>query len=350
MFGKVWGRKWDLPQVQSHHEGLKRWVVNWHYDVFGARTTDVWRDDFNFRAIEYPPQAAMEVFSATNTHVFPRLIARYRTDQRLYIRHHRQQASRFRRRWLRDRSSSRLSQEGERQMASASYFAKGNKLLQSLSASDMELLVPNLVPVELKLREDLERPNKPIENIFFIENAIASVVAVPLHDVRVEIGMIGCEGMTGTAIVAGSDRSPYSTYIHAKGKARRISVVHLNGALDGSTTLRAHLVKFVHAFAIQSAHTAVANARAKLDIRLARWLLMAHDRVPGNTLPLTHEFLALMLACRRAGVTEAVHALTKQGFISARRGEITVLDRKGLEKAAGKFYGIPEAEYRRLMN
>jgi CRP-like cAMP-binding protein len=234
-------------------------------------------------------------------------------------------------------------------MASASYFANGNKLLQSLSASDMGLLQPNLVPVELKLREDLERPNRPIENVFLMENGIASVVA-PLRDVRVEIGIIGCEGMTGTAIVAGSDRSPHSTYIQAKGKAQRITVAHFNVALDGSTTLRAQLVKFVHAFAIQSAHTAVANARAKLDIRLARWLLMAHDRVPGNELPLTHEFLALMLACRRAGVTEAVHALTKQGFISAHRGQITVLDRKGLEKAAGKFYGTPEAEYRRLMN
>ena len=235
-------------------------------------------------------------------------------------------------------------------MAPASYFAKGNKLLQSLSASDLDLLEPNFVSVELELREDLERPNKRIENVFFIENAVASVVALPMVDVRVEIGIIGCEEMTGTAIVAGSDRSPHSTFVQAEGKAQRISTAHFNVALDGSTTLRAQLVKFVHAFAIQTAHTAVANARAKLDTRLARWVLMAHDRVPGNKLLLTHDFLSVMLASRRAGITEAMHALTRQGFVSARRGEITVLDRKGLEKAVGKFYGTPEAEYRRLMN
>ena len=183
-----------------------------------------------------------------------------------------------------------------------------------------------------------------------MENAIASVVAQPPRDIRIEIGIIGCEGMTGTAIVAGSDRSPHSTYIQAKGKAKRISVANFKVALDGSTTLRAQLVKFIHAFSIQTAHTAVSNARAKLDTRLARWLLMAHDRVPGNKLPLTHEFLALMLASRRAGVTEATHILTKQGLISSERGEIIILDRKGLEKMAGKFYGTPEAEYRRLMN
>src|SRR5687767_1359000 len=119
-------------------------------------------------------------------------------------------------------------------MASNSYFANGNKLLQSLSASDSDLLEPNLVAVELELRKDLEIPNKPIENVFFIENGIASVVAQPPRDVRNEIGIIGCEGMTGTAIVAGSDRSPHSTYIQAEGKAQRISVGNFNEALEST--------------------------------------------------------------------------------------------------------------------
>ena len=93
-----------------------------------------------------------------------------------------------------------------------------------------------------------------------------------------------------------------------------------------------------------------ARPRGKIDERLARWILMTHDRVPGNTIDLTHEFLATMLAVRRAGVTEALKILQQQKLISCARGKMTLLNRKGLEKLAGAFYGTPEAEYRRLMN
>jgi CRP-like cAMP-binding protein len=100
---------------------------------------------------------------------------------------------------------------------------------------------------------------------------------------------------------------------------------------------------------LQTAQTAVANARGTLTERLARWLLMAHDRVPDDKLPPTHEFLALMMGVRRAGVTEALHELTRLKLTSGNRGKITLLNRKGLEKLAGNFYGVPEAEYRRLL-
>ena len=93
----------------------------------------------------------------------------------------------------------------------------------------------------------------------------------------------------------------------------------------------------------------ISNAQARMDVRLARWLLMAHDRMGDDTLPLTHEFLSLMLGVRRPGVTEALNALRKQGLISYRRGQITVRNRKGLERTAGEAYGVPEAEYRRLI-
>jgi CRP-like cAMP-binding protein len=99
----------------------------------------------------------------------------------------------------------------------------------------------------------------------------------------------------------------------------------------------------------QAMHTAIANARGGIDRRLARWLLMAHDRIGGDTLPLTHEFLAVMLAVRRPGVTETLHILANQKIIRAERGQIVVLDRKGLERSAGDFYGVPEAQYRRLI-
>jgi hypothetical protein len=235
-------------------------------------------------------------------------------------------------------------------MAAGSYFAKGNKLLHSLSSSDLALLGPHLVPVSLAVRQDLEKPNQRIEDIFFIQNAIVSVVARPTRGVEVEIGIIGCEGMTGGAVVAGCDRSPHHAYIQVAGHGHRISARELNSAMATSATLRPRFALFAHTFGIQTAHTAVANARANLGPRLARWLLMAHDRVPGNTLNLTHEFLSIMMASRRAGVTEALHVLVAEDLISTHRRDIKVLNRKGLERAAGAFYGVPEAEYRRLIN
>jgi len=120
--------------------------------------------------------------------------------------------------------------------------------------------------------------------------------------------------------------------------------------MEQRPAIRSLLLKYVQAFMTQAAHTAVANARARIHERLARWILMSHDRVQGNTMTLTHEFLALMLAVRRPGVTQSINALKQQKLISATRGHITVLNRKGLEKVAGDFYGTPEAEYRRLFN
>jgi len=233
-------------------------------------------------------------------------------------------------------------------MAATSRFANGNHLLQTLSSADLGLLEPNLERVDLPLRRELEKPNRQIEDVFFMDEGIASVVAKQAGGKASEIGIIGCEGMTGTAILLGTDRSPHETYIQLKGKAQKISASDLRRVTSRSPSLLAALLKFAHAFMVQTAHTAIANGRAKLHERLARWILMAHDRVPGDTLYLTHEFLALMLAVRRAGVTETIHVLQKQKLIDPHRAEITVLNRNGLEKVAGTFYGAPEAEYRRL--
>src|SRR5260370_27302609 len=117
-----------------------------------------------------------------------------------------------------------------------------------------------------------------------------------------------------------------------------ISATELRKATQTSVSPRDSLLKFVQAFGVQTTHTAICNAQSRLDVRLARWLLMAHDRIGDDTLTLTHAFLSLMLGVRRPGVTEALHALREQGLISYRRGQITVKNRKGLERAAGEAY------------
>jgi CRP-like cAMP-binding protein len=175
------------------------------------------------------------------------------------------------------------------------------------------------------------------------------VIAIQSNGKQVEIGLIGCEGMTGLPIVLGNHRSPHATYIQAAGTGKCIPATELREATRGSLSLRDSLLKYVQAFNVQTTHTAISNAQARLDIRLARWLLMAHDRIGDDTLPLTHEFLSIMLGVRRPGVTDALNVLRKQGLISYQRGQITIRDRKGLERKAGDAYGIPEAEYRRLI-
>jgi CRP-like cAMP-binding protein len=227
---------------------------------------------------------------------------------------------------------------------------EGNQLLQKLSADDFDLLEPSLVRMNVKVRHDMEKPNKPVEHVYFPEAGIVSVVAVHPDDNQVEIGIIGCEGMTGIPILLGDERSPHSTYVQVAGRAQRIATSALRKAMDSSPSLKAVLLKYVQAFMVQTSHTAISNARASLAERLARWLLMAHDRVSADEVALTHEFLSLMMGVRRAGVTEALHELVRLKLILARRSNITIIDRKGIAQLAGHFYGTPEAEYRRLLN
>jgi len=224
-----------------------------------------------------------------------------------------------------------------------------NCLLRALLPTDLALLQPHLKPVVLPLYKDIEWPNRPIETIVFMEAGIASVVAVQSDDTKVEVGLIGCEGMSGTAVVLGGDQSPHSTYMQVAGEGQRITAKELRKAMDASHSLRPLLLKFVQVFMVQTAHTAISNARAHIDQRLARWILMAHDRTGDDDLPLTHEFLALMLGVRRAGVTEAVQSLKRKKLIEGPRNHIVVLNRRGIERAAGNSYGTPEKEYRRLI-
>jgi CRP-like cAMP-binding protein len=224
-----------------------------------------------------------------------------------------------------------------------------NRLLAAMSRTDIALLQPHLQPVTMPVKKDLERPNRQIEAVYFMEAGIASVVAVQPDATRIEVGLIGYEGMSGIAVALGGNQSPHSTYIQVAGHSLRIPTKELRKAMDTSETLHGLLLKFVQVFMVQTAHTAIANARAHIDRRLARWILMAHDRTRDNKIPLTHEFLALMLGVRRAGVTEALHSLKRQKLIDTGRNQIVVLNRKGIERAAGSSYGVPEKEYRRLI-
>ena len=212
-----------------------------------------------------------------------------------------------------------------------------NLILSRLSAADKALLQPDLEPVALTLRHVLEVPNKPITHSYFIGSGLASMIAKNSHK-RVEVGLIGCEGFTGLPIVLGNDRSPHETFMQVPGEGMRISANKLREAISQSPSLQRALLRFAHAFMNQMANTALSNGTATLEERLARWLLMASDRLPGDDIPLTHEFLSLMLGVRRAGVTVALHYLENQGTHQSRPKANSHYGSKGLKAAANGTY------------
>ena len=213
-----------------------------------------------------------------------------------------------------------------------------NRILSRLPREDFALLEPHLQPVDLPLRKQLEARRKRIDEVYFIEAGFASVVANGSNKPSIEVGIIGREGMTGLGIVLGNDRAPHETYIQVAGKGLRISVANLRKADAQSSALHRAMLRYAHAFLHQTTTTALANGRSKMEERLARWLLMADDRIDGEELPLTHEFLGLMLGTYRPGVTKAIQALEKEGLIAARRGGIRILHRKALEKRSNGTY------------
>src|SRR5580704_14863761 len=224
-----------------------------------------------------------------------------------------------------------------------------NRLLAVLSHADRDLLAPCLEVAGLDARQILETPRDPISHVYFVESGLVSVVGATEPDHRIEVGMVGYEGMTGLGIVLGDDRSANETMVQSAGSAMRISTALLREMMAASRSLTATLLRYVNVFMVQGSQTALANGRGRLDERLARWLLMWHDRMERDTLTITHEFLALLLGVRRPGVTDALHVLEGKGLIRTTRSRVHIRDRSGLQLAANGFYGMPEAEYDRAI-
>lgn len=224
-----------------------------------------------------------------------------------------------------------------------------NHLLAGLAPEDYNALQPHLEPVQLNLRQVLSEADQPIEHIYFPEMGLASVTTNS-RDLAIEIGIIGWEGMTGTFIVLGTERTPFRCFIQMAGHGLRIATVALKALLVERPGLDRQLRLYTQAMAVQVAATAFANAEHTVEMRLARWLLMCHDRTDGDSLAITHEFLSMMLGVRRSGVTTAIHILEGNRLIQGSRGLIRIRNRQGLENLADNAYGLPEAEYARLMS
>jgi CRP-like cAMP-binding protein len=217
-----------------------------------------------------------------------------------------------------------------------------NRVLARLSRADFALLKPHLEPVDLPVLTPLEAGNSRIDAVYFIEQGFASVVANGPGKRDIEVGLIGREGMTGLAIVLGHDRCRNDTYIQVAGAGQCISADILRQAIVQSVSLHHSLLRCAHVFLVQTTETAVANGRSKNEERLARWLLMADDRIDGGEVPLTHKLLGIMLGVQRPAVTVALKVLEREGLVKAGQRVITIRNRKGLIKFAKGAYVQPE--------
>jgi CRP-like cAMP-binding protein len=224
-----------------------------------------------------------------------------------------------------------------------------NRLLKAIGADDFDLLRPHLAPISLPLRHVVEEPNRPIDNVVFVECGMCSIVTQIDSERQLEVGIFGHEGMSGIPVILDGDSSPQESFVQVAGEGLTVRSDDLRQAMRKSPSLHQVLLRYVQAMMAQATSTSLANGRGKVEERLARWLLMTHDRVDGDELALIHEFLALMLGVRRAGVTEALHVLEGYGAIRTGRGRIVIADRARLEESAAGLYGVSEAEYRRLI-
>ncbi len=212
------------------------------------------------------------------------------------------------------------------------------------------MLAPRLARIELQHRHMLAPADRPMDQVYFLESGIASVVMTTGNAEHTEVGIIGREGFSGIPVLLRTDRSPHDIYMQVDGtSALTIGVANLREALEQSRALEDLLLRYVQAFMAQTAASAVANAHLRVEARLARWLLMCHDRVDGDDVRLTHEFMSMMIATQRTRVTMTLHILEGAGAIASTRGQVKIVDRRKLEHIAGDGYGHPEAEYRRVI-
>lgn len=228
-----------------------------------------------------------------------------------------------------------------------------NRLLRRLSPDDFGLLQPHLQQVRTESGQTLIRPHEPITQLMFPESGFASVVAEVAENSggRIEVGMTGREGLIGASpVLLDSGETPYCEFVQCPGAMLAIDKVSFCLAVDQSPTLRRLMLRYIQTCLIQARQTALVNAAYQMDVRLARWILMCHDRVDGNDIPVTHEVIAMLLNVRRSGATVALQIFDGTGVIKAQRGRVTVRDRDGLIALADGSYGTTETEYARLID
>jgi CRP-like cAMP-binding protein len=223
-----------------------------------------------------------------------------------------------------------------------------NRLLGALPRDEYDRLLPHLEKVSLPLRDILYEANGPIAHVFFPLIGVVSLVIMD-SDFTLEVGIIGNEGMVGTPVFLGSERSPTRAIAQIQGEALRMEAEVFQKEIRRDGSLHDLVQRYTQSMINQISQSIVCNHRHSVEKRMCRWLLMSHNRVAADEFPLTHEFLAQMLGVCRPTVTAVAGTLQKAGLISYHRGIITILNRKGLEAASCECYEVVAKESDRLL-
>jgi CRP-like cAMP-binding protein len=225
----------------------------------------------------------------------------------------------------------------------------GNLLLAGMPAEDRLRLLGDRVPVDLRLSETLNEPGDRHRYVYFPIDSFISLITPGVERAQLEIGLVGNEGMLGVPLLLGVNLSPLRALVQGAGHAWRIDVAHFIEVIESHAGIRAALNRYLYVFLAQLMQTASCTRFHLVEARLARWLLMSRDRAHSSQFHVTHEFLAYMLGVRRVGVTSAASALQRRKLIRYRRGDVAVLDVRGLENAACPCYAIDKKIYARIL-
>jgi CRP-like cAMP-binding protein len=224
-----------------------------------------------------------------------------------------------------------------------------NRLLAGLGAADLAIIEPWLRPVRLRYREAVIEPGQAIRHVYFPESGVLAEV-LPLRDgTAVEVGCAGSEGMAGLVAHLGATESGVRTVCLVPGTFLRLPVPWLTDLARRSPAFDLRLRRYLALLLTQRAQSVACARLHSVESRLARWILVVHDRIDGDEFPVTHEFLALLLGARRPSVTVAAEDLQATGLIRYRRGHLEVLDRAGLEAASCECYWVVREEAGRLL-
>lgn len=220
----------------------------------------------------------------------------------------------------------------------------GNFILRSLPRNEITQMLPSLEFVRLRLHQVLHETGEIIRSGYFLNDGLGSVLTTQPDGKTIEVGLIGREGFVGLPVIFGYKSSALRVVTQGDGTAYRLDVSSLLSALPQCPQLLIQLQRFSLMLGMQSTQLAACNRLHNVEERLARWLLMSHDRIATKTMPLTQEFLGQMLGSRRASVTVAAGILQKAGLIEYMRGSVTIVNRAGLEEAACDCYRLIEQQ------
>ena len=224
-----------------------------------------------------------------------------------------------------------------------------NLLIEALPRRDRDRLLENCENLELTLSDVLCEPDERIRHVFFPTSSFISQIAPVDARASLEVGLVGDEGMLGTSLLLGVNIAPQRALVQGQGTAWRIKAAPFCRELERSQPLRRIASRYLYVTLRQVAQAAGCTHFHVIGARLARWLLMTSDRAHADHFYITHEFMSLMLGVRREGVTAAAGLLQKARLIEYVRGNVTILDRRGLKAAACTCYAEANKTYTRML-